>query len=302
MIFNNTGKIDDNLYMLGHPAFPVYLFNGPRPAIFDSGLSLMGNRYVSEIQKILVDRDPAFLFLTHSHYDHCGSAATLKKAFPAMQIAASPNAKKVLERPNALRLIHDLNQKAHTLAGILGITGPTLNEFESFSVDRTVREGDILNLSETASIRTIETPGHTRDSLAFFIQERGILISAEALGIPDTSGYIISDFLSSYEEYVSSMIKLQKLNPRILCIGHYKAFTGEDTTHYIDDSMNQCNDFKNLLMVCLTEEKGDLERVMKRIKKIEYDGKREDIQPEAAYYLNLEARIKAVLAGMGDQG
>ncbi len=298
MIFKETGKIGKKLYMVGHPTFPVYLLDvdDGRPVIFDAGISIMGPRYVRELQEILRERQPAFLLLTHSHYDHCGSAAHLKKAFPGMKVAASDAARKILERPNALKLIHELNAKTHPLAEGLGVE-PPLESFEPFSIDRVVKDGDVLQLSKTLSIQVIGTPGHTRDSLSFFVPEEKILVAAEALGVPNNCGLITSDFLSGYEAYVASMERLRALSPEILCIAHYKAFSGEDVATYMEDSMNQCREFAALLKLCLVEEKGDTERVLRRIKALEYDGKREDIQTEEAYCLNLAARIRAVTAG-----
>jgi len=296
MIFDQTGKIGENLYMVGHPTFPVYLLDGDRPVVFDAGIAIMGPRYVQEIETILKGRAPAFLLLTHSHYDHCGAAAFLKKAFPEMKIAASDRARKILERPNALKLIRELNEKAISLAEGLGVS-PPLEQFEPFAVDRVVADGDILKLSESLSIRVIETPGHTRDSLSYSVQEKKILVAAEALGVPNASGYITSDFLSGYDTYVASMERLRQLAPGTLCLAHYKAFSGTDAGRYIEDSIEQCRAFVNLLETCLLEENGDVDRVMARIKGIEYDGEREDIQTEDAYCLNLAARIRAVTAG-----
>jgi len=296
MIFDKTGKIGKKMYMVGHPTFPVYLLDGIRPVIFDAGISILGPRYVQDLKKILKTRPPAFLLLTHSHFDHCGSAGFLKKAFHGMKVLASVQARKILERPNALKLIRELNKKARSLADGLDIA-PPFEDFMPFSVDQVVAEGDILQLSEMVSIRVIETPGHTRDSLSFFVQEDKVLVSAEALGVPNTSGYITSDFLSGYDAYIASMERLQQLTPELLCLAHYKAFNGSDVTTYIEDSKAQCRAFVKLLQSCIHEEKGDMDQVIKRIKSIEYDGQREDIQPEDAYRLNLEARIKAVMTG-----
>lgn len=281
--------------MLGHPTFPVYFLDENCPVIFDAGISIMGPRYVHDLKMLLKKREPTFLLLTHAHYDHCGSVAFLKKAFPGMQVVASERAREILERPNALKVIRELNRKARSLADGLGV-GPPFEGFEPFPIDRVAADGDILQLSETLSIRILETPGHTRDSLSFCVQEKKILVAAEALGVPNADGYITSDFLSGYDTYMTSMERLKKLAPEILCLAHYKAFSGPDAANYIRESMVRCREFKNLLELCLQEEQGDTDRVKKRIKEIEYDGQREDIQTEEAYLLNLEARIRAVMA------
>jgi glyoxylase-like metal-dependent hydrolase (beta-lactamase superfamily II) len=81
MIFKKTGKIIDDLYLVGHPAMPVYLLDGQRPAIFDAGLAFLGRLYVNGIREIIDRRDLHYCFLSHSHFDHCGSVAVLKKNY-----------------------------------------------------------------------------------------------------------------------------------------------------------------------------------------------------------------------------
>ena len=69
MIINSTGKIIDNLYMVGHPAMPVYLLDGEKPVIFDAGLTFLGNMYNDGIREIIGNRELHYCFLTHSHFD-----------------------------------------------------------------------------------------------------------------------------------------------------------------------------------------------------------------------------------------
>lgn len=297
MIFNTAGEIAENFYMLGHRCAPIYLLdNSTHPAIFDAGFSIMGNRYVDDIKAILCGRTPSFLFLTHAHFDHCGAAGRLREAFPEMEIVTSPRAKSILANPKALELIRKLSAEALPLAGGLGLTGAPLPDFRPFSVNKTVSEGDTVPLGNDLSIRILETPGHTRDSISFFIPERKLLLCGEALGIPDATGYIISECPSDYDQYAASLEKLRALNADILGLGHYKVFTGEDTHRYIEESLAHCRQFKELVKLFLNEEAGDMERVMQRFKKLEYEGKREDAHPEAAYFINLKARIRTVLA------
>ena len=303
MIFNNTGKFAENFYVLGHPCAPVYLLdNGTSPALFDSGFSIMGNRYIEEIKKILKDRQPAFLFLTHAHFDHCGAAGLLKQAFPGMKIVASPLAKSIIDKPKALDLIRKLSAEALPLAAGLGLTSSNLPDFCPFPVDIAVSEGDTVSLEPDLSVCILETPGHTRDSLSYFIPEHGALLSGEALGIPDATGYIISECPSNYDDYADSLQKLKALAPDVVCLGHYKVYTGPDAAGYIDESLAHCIQFKGLVKTYLQEEQYDMDRVMQRFKKLEYEGKREDAHPEPAYFINLTARIKTVLASYEKTG
>jgi len=298
MIINKTGQIIEDFYSIGHPAIPVFLMDGVRPLIFDAGFAFLGEIYAGEIKKILGARQPEYLFLTHAHFDHCGSVSILKKHFPLMKVITSKKAKDILGRPNAIKLIKALNQASEKMAGDIEIDFALSGEFEPFKIDKTVKDDDILNISNGLNIRVIETPGHTSDCLSYYIQEKKILISSEAAGQPDHTGYIVSDCLLDFDQYFSSMKRLSLLDIEILCPGHLFVYTGDDAKKYLRESMLECERFRKQVERCLDEEGGDLDRVKVRIKKMEYDGNDGPKQPEPAYLLNLEARIKAVAKKM----
>ena len=170
------------------------------------------------------------------------------------------------------------------------------------TVDLTVQENDVLNIADNISVKIIETPGHTRDCLSYYIPEKKILIASEAFGIQDSTGYIYSDFLVDYDMYYNSIQKMIPLETRVVCTGHNLAFTDKDAADYKQNSLSACKRFFKLVKMFLVEEKEDVEKVKNRIKKIEYDGKQGFKQPEPAYLLNLEARINVVKKWMSTIG
>ncbi|MBW2653901.1 MAG: hypothetical protein JRC91_02925 [Deltaproteobacteria bacterium] len=58
MIIQKTGKIGDDLYVIGSAAIPVYLLDGPVPVLFDAGLTAGAFVYEAGIKEILGERDP----------------------------------------------------------------------------------------------------------------------------------------------------------------------------------------------------------------------------------------------------
>ena len=300
MIINKTGQIIEDFYSIGHSAIPVFLMDGACPVIFDAGFSFLGETYAADIKKILGSRQPEYLFLTHSHFDHCGSVSILKKHFPLMKVIASKPAKHILGRPNAIKLIKELNRASEEIVGDIGVDLTSFGEFTPFKIDETVRDNDIFKISIGLNIRILETPGHTSDCLSFYIQEKRILISSEAAGQSDRTGYIVSDCLYDYNQYFNSMKRLSLLDIEILCPGHLFVYTDDDAKNYLKESMKECERFRKLVEHCLVEEDQDLDRVKIRIKKIEYDHIDGPKQPEPIYLLNLEARIKAVAKRMNN--
>ncbi len=294
MIINKTGEIINNLFMIGHSGMPVYLVDGDAPALFDAGFSCLGTLYVQEIKKILGSRKPEFCFLSHSHFDHCGAVSSFKTHFPNIKIVASAGVKKVLKRPNAIALIKQLNKVSEHLVKDSIISRGDVNDFLPFDIDITVQENDTFRIADEITVNIIETPGHTRDCLSFYIPEKKALISSEAFGVQDTTGHIFSDFLVDYDMYYNSMKKMLPLETRVLCTGHGFAFTDEDAVNYKKNAMTASRQFLELVKRLLDEENGNMEKIKNIIKENEYDGKTGFKQPEPAYLLNLDARINVV--------
>ena len=280
--------------MVGPPAMPVYLLDGEKPAIFDAGLAFLGKIYADGIRQILGRRNLQYCFLTHSHFDHCGSVAVLKKSFPALKVVASEKTQNVLGRPNALALMRNLTQASEPLAQSIGIELAEFARFEYFGVDLTLKDGECIELSRDLTVQVLETPGHTRDCLSYFIPQKKVLLCSEAAGIPDATGYIVSEALVDYDQYFESMSRLSKVAYEVLCLGHRQALNGQDAKNYFQKSMTHCRDFLNLVETSLIEKGGDVPKVIAQIKAVEYDPIQGPKQIEPAYLLNLEAKIKAI--------
>jgi glyoxylase-like metal-dependent hydrolase (beta-lactamase superfamily II) len=297
MIFNQKGHIRDGLHIIGHPAIPVYLLDGPEPVLFDAGFACLANRYLEDMATCLNGRRPSYCFMTHAHFDHCGALAAFKKAFPEMTSAASPLAAKILNRASAVERIRQLNQAAARMIQENGLSpAQSSGDFEPFDIDHTLCDGERIAISSRDTVEVIATPGHTWDCLSFYLPERRLLFCSEAAGQPDQTGYIVSDCLADYDQYLASLERLARLNVNILCPGHIFVYTGEAAQTYMVRAKEACLAFRKWVEQIANEESGDLGRMILRIKADEYDSKPAPKQPEPAYVINLEARIKAVLS------
>ncbi len=299
MIFDTTGPVDRDFYVTGFAWSPAYLLSGATPVLFEAGFYCMGPLYTRDIRKVLGNRDPSYLFLTHVHYDHCGAAAYFKKTFPGLRICASRRASEILSRPNAISLMTSLSRNFTRLAAAL----PEIDEsatlhsdFEPFSIDIVFDDEEVFPIDPSLSVRVMITPGHTRDMLSYYIPERKILIATESAGCRSQTGQIISEFLVDFDAYIISLKRLAALDVDIFCQGHHFVYTGTDVKEFFDASLEAAFTFRGRVIELLAQEKDSVEKVIERIKKEEYDPNPGPKQPEKAYLLNLKTRV-AHLAG-----
>jgi glyoxylase-like metal-dependent hydrolase (beta-lactamase superfamily II) len=307
MLIDRTGEVVPGFHVVGHTAQQIYLLDGPAPALFDSGYTAMAYVFEQAVKEVLGDRAPAYLFLTHSHFDHIGSASHLKKVWPEMRIAASAGVQDVLARPNAVKVIRELNVAAAGNVRQRGMAGaPGLfNEepFEPFAVDLVVGDGQKIRLSDGLTLEALASPGHTRDMLSYYVPERKILVGTEAVGIQDPTGSITTDFLVGFDVFWDSLARLSRLDVDILCQGHGLVFTGEDAKSRLTRAQKSAERFVANVEQLLLQEKGNLENVVARVKADEFDRRPDsDMKlPEPAYLLNLQAKVKAIWARMEKQ-
>lgn len=300
MIFSTTGRVDEDFYVTGFAWSPTYLLDGATPVLFEAGFYCMGPLYARDIRKVLGDRDPSHLFLTHVHYDHCGAAAYLKKTFPGLKICASKRASEILSRPNAISLMTSLSRNFTRLAAVspeIDGTAILRSAFEPFTLDVVFSGEEVFPVDPSLNVRVMITPGHTRDMLSYYIPERRILIATESAGCRSQTGQIVSEFLVDFDAYIVSLKRLAALDVDIFCQGHHFVYTGTDVKKFFDASLEAAFAFRRRVMDLLAAENNDLERVIERIKEEEYDPNPGPKQPEKAYLLNLKTRV-AHLAGM----
>ncbi len=294
MIIKSTGKICENFYVVRSPIAPVYLLAGPDPVLFDGGFTALTLQYETGIKEILKGRDPAYLFLTHSHFDHIGAAGHLQKTWPALRIGGSEKCCEILSKQSAVKLIRDLNAEGTKSFKKMGIQPLYEHRFEPFDIDIIVRSGTELAVSSDISVIPMNTPGHTWDFMSYWMPEKKIFIASEAVAIFESDGHIQPEFLVDVDAYLDSLEKIKALAPEILCAGHHVVFTKEDARDHIQKTIQATNDFLSMTKDLLAKNKDDIDRVVSKIKAMEWDIRPWPKQSESAYLLNTRQRVKAV--------
>lgn len=294
MRITSTGKVTDDFYVVGNPSVPVYLLDGEKPVLFDAGFTALAYRYEKHIKEILGDRSPAYLLLTHSHFDHIGSAHHFKSVWPSMKIAGSQRIKEVLGKPRALQLISRLNKEAAQLIRSWEWDSLYEGPFEPFDLDLVLFPEQRLDLGCSRLVEIVDAPGHTWGFMSYWLPKERILVASEAVGCDDGSGYIMTEFLVDYDTYIRSLRRLSKLDVEVLCPGHQVVVTGPDAKNYMRRSLDQAADYVAMVERFLKEEGGDIERTVARVKSVEWEPRTTPKQPEPAYVLNTKARVSHI--------
>ena len=125
------------------------------------------------------------IILTHRHRDHTAGAMALSRALQC-EIVAHPITKQ-------------------ELAG-------------KVRVDRTIDEGDVLDLGEGHSTEVLFTPGHARGHIVLWDRLQRMLVLGDM--IAGIGSVLISAPDGRVADYLSSLERLRALNPRALIPAH----------------------------------------------------------------------------------
>lgn len=280
------GKLSENLFVIGNAYFPSYLILGEKVAMIDAGVTVMGPLYKKDILSLTENKGIDFLLLTHSHFDHCGAIPYLRRNLPPFKVGASPVAREVFQKEKAMEHIINLNKEVEALA-------PLQREdisIDRIDVDMELKEGDIIELGKGLRIEVIETPGHTRCGLSFYLPSHKAIFFGEAGGVIEKDGIIRPQFLSSYKQYVSSIEKLKKLPIEIIGLAHGGALVGEEAKNYLEKSLEETLKFKERIIEYLKKYR-DREKVVEVISEEDF---KNISQPKTPYILNLRASVSAI--------
>ncbi len=290
-----AGSITEFISVAGNSFYPDYVIKGRRKNLMiEAGLNLMGPLYCRSLDEILGSRDLLdYLFITHSHYDHLGAAHYLKRLIPQLAIGAHERVAPLLQKESVLALMSRLSEIQREL--FRDIAGDEDLSIRPVEIELSLKEGDEIDLGGI-SCRVYEVPGHTKDSLAYFIPQIRALFSGEAAGVPQ--GMDADDpqveFLSSYNDYLVSLERMISLEPEILCVGHGWVFTGEDVSPFLRTSHAATFEYRKLIECYLDSAGSDIEKAVEMMTRKEYDEKGTIFQERNAYITNLSAQVRHI--------
>ncbi|HZQ39113.1 MAG TPA: MBL fold metallo-hydrolase [Dehalococcoidia bacterium] len=174
-----------------HPLFTsIYLVgkNGGGEALtIDSGEAVDRYKWMLRGYLAATERSEiALAGITHFHLDHSGNLKWMREALKA-EVVLADEARPFLEKDDRL----------------------------PESGTRPIRDGDVITLDGGVRVRIIFTPGHSPDSLCYYIEEEGVLFTGDTLLGSSTT--TVHD-LSAYRASLQRLLALPKLD--VICPGH----------------------------------------------------------------------------------
>ncbi|MCL2127883.1 MAG: MBL fold metallo-hydrolase, partial [Treponema sp.] len=138
-----------------------------RAALIDCGMAFCAGGTIQKVKEALNGRRLDYILCTHTHYDHIGALPFFRKEWPRLRAVTVAAGAEVLLKDTPRRVIRELSLAA---AKNFGAAIDTAYSDDDFHADIIVKEGDRISLG-ALTVEVLETPGHTRDSLSFFIPE-----------------------------------------------------------------------------------------------------------------------------------
>ena len=174
---NNLISIIDTI-ALGQPkVVAAYLISGKEKALVDMGFKSSANQVIEDLEGSGVAGDELdYLLPTHVHLDHAGACGSLAKRFSRASVRVHPRGEPHLADPSKLW------RAATELFGGDSMESYGMPKPIDRKQLRTIGDEETISLGNNVTLRSLWTPGHASHHLSYVIEERGIVLTGDAIG------------------------------------------------------------------------------------------------------------------------
>ena len=191
----------------------AYLLVGDKLALVDTGMAGQSGKVLGYVARLgRQPQDLAQIFLTHYHLDHAGSLAALKAATGAA-VYASPADAAVISGQTPQPLPRDWRRWVVWLEDRLMPVRPC-------PVDRLLSDGDSLPIPGLGELRAVASPGHTPGHLCYYLPQRRLLFTGDALINTGKLAGANPQFSLDMAQARAAVHKLATLYVDVLCFSH----------------------------------------------------------------------------------
>lgn len=279
-------KITDVRVLKGDSAF--LLDDGKTAVLYDTGFGFTGEGIAEKIKSELKGRTLDYIFLTHSHYDHALAAAYILNSFPNAKVVAGEYAQKIFAKDSAKAVMRELDRKFAEKNGVFAYADLSGN----LRVDIAVKDGDIISAG-SLKFTAINLPGHTRCSVGYYLEEEGLLLSSETLGVYVGEDVVVPSFLVGYEMTLNSIEKVENLSPKKILVPHFGVLEEAESREYLKNAKASAMETAREIAKILREGRGKEAAIEYFIGKF-YFGKIKEAYPYDAMMLNTKIMVELI--------
>jgi len=251
MWIKEPGKVTDRIELIGTFENCMYVVKGKDIMIMGGGMSSLIPVLEKQFDQLEIDPERVkYQVILHSHFDHCGAVPFCKDRFPNMEVLASSISKKILSKEKIVKLIESLNNEAVELMELHKEYEPSKFKIEAIPIDKTVKDGDVIDLGDGVTVKIIEMPGHSKCSIAAYIESEKALFPSDAVPIPvgQTLKQPLPMANDNFPQYLESLKKISSLDVEICCLCHRGVLTGKDSKEILKEGLKAAESYYQLII------------------------------------------------------
>nr|HID59696.1 MBL fold metallo-hydrolase [Desulfobacterales bacterium] len=251
MWIKEPGKVTARIELIGSWENSMYLVKGEDIMIIGGGMSFIIPELEKQLNQLEIDPERVkYQLVLHSHFDHCAAVPFCKDRFPNIEILASPISKKILSKQKIIDLIESLNNEAVELMGLNKEYGSAKFKIEAIPIDRVVKEDDVIHLGDGVTVRIIETPGHSKCSIAAYVESEKALFPSDSFPIPvgESPKQLLPMANDNFPQYLESLKRISTLDVEICCLCHRGALTGGEAKEILKEGLKAAESYYKLII------------------------------------------------------
>ncbi len=241
-------KITDNFYKLGTPFFPVYLSIGNDAMLIEGGTGGTYSLILDQLDELGISPEKIkYITLTHSHSDHVGLVPHFAEKWKHIKLLATETACELLQNENVIKQFIEMDSFIAERLKSIGETSdlaPKIDDYK-FNIDRTIGEGDKLDLGAGVTWTVSRIGGHSPCQVALHEKNDGILVVGDAAGLyfPKVDAFW-PEYFVSLQQYCDSIRKLAAFPANYVALSHFGIVTG-NSKNFLRKSLKATEAYHN---------------------------------------------------------